>query len=674
MRASDARRSTVPAAILVALISAVPFCAPRAAEPAWTRDFAVPIAWQRVTAYGHLLVETRDGLFAVEPTTGAVRWKRLELGGFPAGGFKDLPGTPLAMLTDTALPSRTVIVNVFTGALVFDSRAENIAEIASTHVLPRSASLLVAGIESGKAQPTLFLYEMEHGKRLWSSDALTAGMNRLASLLLAAAVTVARTTPVQSEPLELDDGSFLLGAMGNLYRFEQATGKVLWKTPFAGGTFALQRADQRPGAVYVGAEDVQQQTMGADQTPHEFVTTLYQGFRIDDGHALWKKPVKFNQPMNRLVIPLDRGLVVSDGDKNKGRMQLLEYDSGAPLWGAKGKGIEISGQVVDYSFAGADLVLTTGYDSVWTGKDTEYLIYVLDPSAGALRFAKPFAVKGRMLGTELANGGLAYVTTHEINVFDPATGALRNAPVLRAKQPLVTAEDGRILYAFNSDDGFVYRFDRDSGAIARFSTVAFAFTDHDQARALDVVDGRVVLLGQQTVAGFREDGALAFNSHYAAPRDPAWIRSLAWAEAVRAGMASAYAGAYSAAAASAAAQTQQGSVGHDVAEQLERGFGDLQHGYAGLASEYASFARRRYEASAAARDFVFLLTQKADRTVALVQVSKRDGRTISSIDLQHDKEPDYQVDDVSSYVYYRPSDSVVKAYRFSAEQVRVAVH
>jgi outer membrane protein assembly factor BamB len=664
-------RKRLVASILAASCAILVAPNARTAEPAWSRDFAAPIAWQRVTAFGHLLVETREGLFAVEPETGEIRWKRLELGGLPAASFRELAGSPLALLTSDAPSARTMIVNVFNGALVFDSRAENLASIASTHVLPRSSSLLIAGVESGKTQPTLFLYDIVSGKRLWASDALTAGLNKLATLLLAVAVVATNVTPVQSEPFELDDGSFLLGAMGNVYRFDQASGKVLWKTAYAGGRFEFRRTEQRPDVVYVGAEEIQTVT-GADQSQSEHATTSYQGFRLADGSAVWKKPVKFNEPMNRLIIPLARGLIVSQGDKNKGRLQLLDYDTGTGLWGAKAKGIEVSGLVLDYAFADSDLVLTTGYDSVWSNKDTEYLLYVLDTAAGAFRFAKPFAVRGRMLATELTDSGLAYVTTHEINVFDPATGTLRNAPLMRGKTPLVTAEDGRLVYGFNSDDGFVYRFDRDSGMIARFTTAPLELPQHDSARALSLVDGRVVVIGAQTVAGFDDDGALAFNVHYDAPRDPAWLRSLAWAEAVRAGMASAYAGAYSAAAATVAADSPAGSVGRDVAVELERGFGDLQKGYAGLASDYATFARRRYEASAQSRDFVFMMTQKADRSVALAQVSKRDGRMLSSIDLQHDKEPDYQVDDVGSYVFYRPSESAIRAYRFQPAQVRVA--
>jgi hypothetical protein len=460
--------------------------------------------------------------------------------------------------------------------------------------------------------------------------------------------------------------------MGNVLRFDAMTGVVAWKAPYAGGRFELRAAAQRPGVIYVGAEETQTMTGADGSTEHQYATTSYQGFRTSNGEAVWNRPTRFNKPMNALVIPLEQGLLVSEGDANKGKLQLLEYDTGAGLWGNRGKGIEISGQVLDYAFAGSNLILTTGYDSIWANKDTEYLLYVLDTAAGTFRFEEPFKVKGRMLSTELTEQGLVYVTTHEINVFDPATGTLKNAPVLRSKEPLVTVHDGRTVYAFNSTDGFVYAFDRESGAITRFSQAPFEFPEHDSARSLDVVDGQVVLLGWQTVAGFAPAGNLAFSVHHPAPRDPAWLRSLAWAEGIRAGMASAYAGAYSAAAASVAADTAEGSFEHELATELEQGFGTLQQGYQGLATEYVNFARRRYEASAESRDFAFIMTQDDERRVSLAQVSKRDGRILGQIDLGRDKEPDYQVDDVQGLVFYRPAASVINAYAFEAEAQRVA--
>ena len=644
--------------------------------PAWTRDFAAPIEWQRVTALGQLLVSTRAGLHAVDPATGKVLWNHTDLAGLPEQGLEELAGSPLVLISDRAEVPRTVVLNVFNGQLVFDSRVAKVGQISAPRVLPHAGGLLVAGFEIGNPQPTLFAYSMNDGALLWKSDVLAAAANptgnKLIGLLMTAALAVIKIDPVQSMPLELGDGTFLLGAMGHVMRLDAATGDVRWKTPFAGGVFEFRQTDARPDVVYVGAEEVEQ-VMGADQTTQQRISTHYQGFGLDDGAPVWKRAVNFSKPMNRSIIALDRGLVVSDGDSDKGKLQLLDYDTGASLWGNKGRGLEIAGQVVDYSFAGSDLVLTTGYDSIWTNKDTAYLLYVLDPASGSFRFAKPFEVKGRMLGTELTGQGLIYVTTHEINIFDPATGTLKNAPVLRGKQPLVTVGDGRRVYAFNSDDGFLYSFDRDSGAVAKLSQTPFALGD-DHARALDLVDDRLVLMGQQTVAGFSLDGALAFNVHYDSPRNPTWMRALAWAEGVRVGMASVSAGLYSAAFADMAGDAAAGSASREMATELSRGFGALSTGYQNLSGDYVRFARQRYEASAESRDFFFMLVQHEDRRVALAQISKRDGGILGEIDLARDKEPVYQVDDISSFVFYKPADSVVAGYRFSPEQIEVARH
>jgi outer membrane protein assembly factor BamB len=668
-----------PSAVLCLQVAAVAllFAAPaHTAPPAWTRDFAAPVEWQRVTAFGQLLVSTSSGLHAVDPSTGRVLWTHVGLAGMPEQGIDELAGSPLVLLSDAAQNPRSVVVNVFNGQVVFDSRVAKVGDISAPRVLPEANSLLIAGFEAGKIEPTLYAYSLEDGRQLWQSGvlngALNPGGNRLVGLLMTAALAVVKVDSLQSEPLELGDGTFLLGAVGHVMRLNSETGDVLWRTPLAGGVFEFRRAAARPGVVYVGAEETEQ-VMSAGETTQQRVQTHYQAFRLDDGAPVWKRPVRFQKPMNRTILTLDGGLAVSDGDRDKGKLQLLDYETGESLWGNKGRGLDLSGQVVDYSFAGSDVVLTTGYDSIWTNKDTAYLLYVLDTTTGSFKFSKPFEVKGRMLGTEQSEQGLIYVTTHEINIFDPATGALRNAPVLRSREPLVTATDGRRVYAFNSSDGLLYTFDRDTGAVTKLSQAAFALPGSDRARALDLVDDTLVLMGQQTVAGFGMDGALKFNVHYAAPRDPAWMRGLAWAAGVRAGMASVSAGLYGAAFADAAGDAAEGSVGREMATQLSQGFGDLSAGYRELSGDYVRFARRRYEASAESRDFFFMLVQHDDRRVVLAQISKRDGGILSEIDLGRDKEPDYQVDDVSSFVFLKPADSVVAGYRFSPERVDVAL-
>ena len=94
---------------------------------------------------------------------------------------------------------------------------------------------------------------------------------------------------MQSAPFELGDGTFVLGAMGNLYRFEHDTGKVLWKTAYSGGSFEFVQTAQRPDVLYVGAEEVTRTLGGADQSARESTSTSYQAFNLSDG-----KPLRLN--------------------------------------------------------------------------------------------------------------------------------------------------------------------------------------------------------------------------------------------------------------------------------------------------------------------------------------------------------------------------------------------
>jgi outer membrane protein assembly factor BamB len=601
-------------------------------------------------------------LSAIDAESGQPRWSRPDLGDMRHGSFEEIIGSPLIVLDDGQADPRTVILNMLNGTLVFDSRAENLTQIASRYILSRNGSLFIAGFEVGQPTPTLFLYDIESGRRLWSSDVLTAGMGGFMQLLMTAAIVMTDTSPVQSAPFELDDGTFILGAMGNLYRFDHDSGDVLWKTQFAGGRFELTHTAQRPGVIYAGAEE----------TDENYTTTQYQGFRIADGEPVWRRPERFSKPMNSLIVPIADGLIVSEGDSDKGRLRLLDYDSGDSLWGRRGRGLEIKGQVLDYVFTDAGLLLTTGYDSIWTNRDTEYLVYVVDYGSGTLRFEDPLEVRGRMLTTELTDHGLLYITTHEINIFDPATGALRNGNEMRSRDPLAWTRDASNVFAYNPDSDLVHALNMASGSVTAISSTPFEFQEKDDVLAMDLTGGNIVLMGRQSIAGLGIDGSALFDAHYPAPRDPAWLRGLAIAAGIRAGMASAAAGLYSAAAASAAADTAAGSVERELAVGFSEGFGQLSQGYAGLAGDYIEFARRRYQASAQSRDFVFMMTRDEERNIALVQVSKLNGEILGSIDLGREKEPNYQVDDIANQIYYRLGDSMIVSYQFGNTSTRVA--
>ena len=641
------------ASTLLAAFLALPVSAAEV-TPAWALDFQAPVKWQRVTSLGDLIVSTPNGLYGVDPANGAVLWSQADLANLQGIGFEEIPGAPLFMIDDGSDDPRVMVLNALDGTVVFDSRKAGLVEIQGRYVMPRTGGLLVVGFEAGNFNTQVFMYDMASGKQRWHSEFLSQGMNKMMKLLIAAAQVSMNATPVHTEPVELADGSFLLAAMGAVHRIDAATGKVLWKAD-AGNAQVLHLTDKRPAVVYVGSEE------GDDSTPYY---SGYQALSLDTGKPVWKKPQRIRGALNPLIVSADQGLVVSERTEGSGKIRLLDYDSGKSLWGKKGKGIKVKGGIVDYDFSNAGLVVTTGYDSAWNDKGTEYLLYVLDVNAGALRFEDPLKVKGRMLRTELLQQGLLYVTTHEVNVFSPQNGRLVHEPVVRGKKPIVTSWNGNYLYAFNTAEGLLYRLDRRTAELVRLSMARAELQGKDNPMALDVRANEIVLTGHQNVIGFSADGQIRFSAYHPAPRRHKLVQALMWAQAVRATMASVDTGVAGAAFAAASSETDERSIERQLTTELGKGFTQMSEGYMGLAGDYAREARRRFQASATARDFVFMMVQQ-DKQLSLAQVSKGTGQIVALINMGSDKEPSYQVDDVGDRIFYRQAPSVIAAYSFA---------
>jgi outer membrane protein assembly factor BamB len=551
-----------------------------------------------------------------------------------------------------------MILNALNGTVVFDSRAAGLVEVQGKYVMPRSGGLLIVGFKTGNLNTQLAMHDIATGKQRWHSEVLSEGMNKMTNLLFTIAQVSFDIQAVHAEPVELGDGSILFGAMGAVFRIDAATGEPLWKTE-AGNARVLHMTDLIPGRVFVGSEE------GDDSSPYY---STFQALDLESGEPAWDKPVRVRGALNPLFISSDRGLIVSERTQGKGRIRLLDHDTGESLWGKKGKGIKVKGGIVDYDFSAAGFVVTTGYDSAWNDKGTEYLLYVVDTRTGALRFKDPLKVKGRMLQTELLEHGLLYVTTHEVNVFSVETGKLLNEHLVRGKKPIATRWHGDHLYAFNTQQGQLFRLDRRNAELERVSSAKTTLDGKDTPLEIDVRGDEIILTGHQNVIGFGQDGNVRFSAYHPAPQHHGVVQALLWAQAVRAAMASVDTGVAGAAFTAASADVEQGTIAHELTSGLGQSYVEASEDLAGIAGDYAREARKRFQASATSRDFVFMMVRQ-DKKLALAQVSKSDGQIVALIDMGKDEEPSYQVDDVGDRIFYRASDTAITAYDFAATSV-----
>jgi hypothetical protein len=612
------------------------------------------------------VVATDGALHGVDPVSGGLAWTRGDLEAPAEDSFEILHGTSLFAVSAGRLRDRTLVLDAIDGHVVFDSRAAGIASILSRTVMFGTGGLLILGQEQGDPTMKLFLAEMETGRIRWVNDEVLGGlspaMNKLAGLLAKVAQATAQSPDARPSvrPLEVGPEAIVLGCGSEIWKLATDSGRFLWRirNRDGSGPVGLFVPPSRPDLLLVGTEVEGQGMSTGGATP---VTTFYSAYRLADGTPIWPKPIKIRGSLNPPVL-LERGALLSSGGGADGALKHVDYDTGLSTWGKNGKGIDADGGIVDHQTTDAGLVITTGRESVWTNKGTIYSLNVLDPASGTLRFASPLKVKGRLLWTEVVPRGVLYVTTNEIGVFDPRSGTslLGQAVVSDA---LVTADAGPILYAFSQDDGALWRVDKPEARATRLSSDRIELDGDDVPRALDVAGDRVTLLGAQSVVGFNREGTLRFHKHYPAPRNPAWVRALLIAQSVRMGMAAAQAGAGSAALAQYAATRDDQTLERELAEELSRGYAQIADAAAGASSAYARMARQRFQASAEARDFQFMMVQ-LDGGYGIAQVDKATGAIRGAIPIGRDKTPSYEVDDVARRIYYRPSDRELLGYAF----------
>jgi hypothetical protein len=142
------------------------------------------------------------------------------------------------------------------------------------------------------------------------------------------------------------------------------------------------------------------------------------------------------------------------------------------------------------------------------------------------------------------------------------------------------------------------------------------------------------------------------------------MRALLAAQAVRAAYIGAAAGVYSAAFAQGEQQSSD-PAGKAIGQEFSRGFGELSNAAFAYSSNAMKQFNARYKASMSTPDFMMMMTKQEKKGNQLVQVSKTNGQILNAIDIKNDKEPEYEVDQIYNYVYYRPSSSEIVCYKLN---------
>lgn len=651
--------------------------------PSWSAKFKTAINWQRVHSLGYLIVSTNDGLYGVNPDDGKIIWENKGFAALNPEYYQEVEGTEFLTIAYQAEKPSSIpmqaIMHVSSGKVLFDSKTEQIG-VLSRHVLPQSGRLLVIGARPKTLAASLFMYDIISGRQLWANDDMfkvdDAGAKGFLGKLQVMGQQLSNLQSLTSEPLELDDASVIITHPNYVIRLQTADGKVIWKNSIQPSVRAeIHFSQYKKGVVFVGT-DVESDT-GSGFTsssnqgqPQKYYTNLYYAFDLQNGTPLWKEPAKENDRLNQIIVH-EKGIIICPRSSQKPTINLINYETGKTMWGNKGKGIKAQGSVVSYIPTEKGLLITTAFDNAWNNKAEEFYLNVLDPGTGALKYDKSIKLKGDLVSTELVPKGLLFITTKEVNILESHSGALVWESSIEAgnsfnsdrARPFPTGDkgDGK-MYVYSPKEKGVFEIDKEAGTFRKITAAKIEFEGKEMPHTIDVVSDGLVLSSDQNVMKIGFDGLLMFYKYYPAPRQPALMRALLAAQAVRAAYIGAAASAYSAAFAEASNKTSD-PAGKAVGQELSRGFGEL--GQAGFA--YSSQAMKafnaRFKASMNTPSFVMMMTTLEKKGNQLVQVNKTNGEIASAVDIRNDREPEYDVDQIYNYVYYRPNGSEIVCYK-----------
>jgi putative pyrroloquinoline-quinone binding quinoprotein len=683
MATVSARRTLLSLALVVAVCAAAPAQnvapprapAPAGATPAWTLNVKGEIRWQQVTPAGALLVSTDAALAAVDIEHGQLTWEKPELGGLPPDSVRMVEGS---LLMEAARPGLLVIFDPVTGAVVFDSRRLNLAQIVTRRVLPQSGTLLVHGRRaSGGGPPIVALYDLATGTQRWASESLfeqtEPRKKGLGGLVQGLARVASEGTAL--EVLQAGPDMIVVHTLLGLRGLDARTGAVRWSatlpTARAGSParhVRLYPSLDKPDRIYVSFDD------------------RLMAYRLADGQALWTKPATIEgwvhdivqHPGGIIILPesppareATGNVRIVNGVVQTG-LNVARYDDGTTI---AAKPLHMRGTVTDAMIAGGSAVLAVDAES-------RTFVNVLDVATATLRLEKDVKIKGQLAYAELTPAGLLYIsrpdaaTNAEVNVVDLSKGELRFKDAIESGRPwggnpadydaarysLHHAVEGPTLYVFASHDHRLYAVDRTAGTFRALGGEIKLQGDEDPVD-MEIRPGGIVLIAPQNLVVVGRDGQVKQQVYYPAPQLPGLLRALHALNAVRAGLygaaASAYGDAFAQASRTATDSTARRLTGQ-MAAAYTQGGAQLQ----GYASQSAALATKRFKASLTVPGSVFMLTRAPEGNGnVLLQIDKDGAQPRARVDLGKEREPVYAVDDVAGMLFLRTAPGTLVGYR-----------
>ena len=644
---------------------------PGGAIPAWMVQVQGNIAWQQVTPAGVLLVGTDRELAGVDIDLGKVAWEKAELGGLPTDSVRAVEGS---LLMEAARPGLLIVFDPVTGVVVFDSRVIGMTQVVTKRVLPQSGTLLVHGRRaSGPA--IVALYDLQTGAQRWVSESLfeQSGPKKTGFGGLMQRMERGASERTTLEVLQAGPDMIVVQTLMGLKGVDAKTGAVRWSA-----TLPTARAGNPGRHVHLYPS--------LDQPDRIYVSydNRLMAYRLADGQALWTKPAEadgwvhdiLQHPAGIVMMPesppadqATGNVRIVNGVVQTG-LSVVRYADGTTI---NAKPLKMKGTVTNALVSGGAAVLAVDAES-------KTFVNVLDVATATVRLQKDVKIKGQLEYAELTPAGLLYIsrpdaaTNAEVNVIDLTTGAPKFKDAIESGKPLNQdnynaaryslhhVTEGATMYVFASHDHKLYAVDRTTGTFKALGAEVKLQGGEDPTD-MELRPAGIVLMSPQNLVVLGRDGSVQQQAYNPAPQLPGLLRALYRIQAVRAGLYGAAASAYGDAFAQASRQATDSNA-KKFTGQLATAYSTGGQQLAGYSHQAAALASKRFKASLAVSNAVFMLTKSPDGNGnTLLQIDKDTAQPKSRVDLGKDREPVYAVDDVAGMLFLKTAAGTLTAFR-----------
>ncbi len=589
------------------------------AQPSQTYDLGAKIEDMVVMPGGILIVGTADGLTGIEAHKGNTLYTYKELGKIKSEEIEPLPGTPWLLLHQGGLSGQKTVINYLTGEPILESKKSGWINIVNYHYDLASGMIAFLG-HNGKNLYSLGVYDLANKKEV---GLITIGKKDIGGIPILHA-------------------NYLVNFVGADYLFIVSPGGLAcinWRTPEVKW---IQKELDDIGRLYKVYQDPSNgEWYVTSQESGKFKTKIYR--LSPSGEMIWKKPVSFDAEFTSFDFEED-GIMISMFDAKNTGFNFIDKTTATKRWK---KDYEMKGRIFK--------TIRKGENYIVAGSEGVEIVNKLGKEVKKLKTGGDFKL------FEETTEGILYVAGTSLGLIDPETLEFKREPSKFKKVE-------RMLIAFNPKDDRLYLCTgRELFAISRNGESSkitdIAFEEKEYPSNIEFRDNGILLSSSQNAMLVDMQGKEQYKVYYKSPGQSVGMALLAGAmmaatatmatgTALSAGYKQGMANAYG-------TSSSTWGLASDLSSEAKKE-GAISQDMSKLSGAFASEMTKRFKATAATRDNLFILT-KTDNGIALVRVRKSDGQKDKEIVI-NDRKPFYKVDEDFGVLYYKSDNKVIQAY------------